>query len=594
MTRRSALVAAVLLAWACDNAFEATSPVVLVPGDVSSWTDTLELLDTLTVQLPLEDENGEKVSGPEITYTSNAPEVVLVVPTESGARLVALAVGTAVITASVEDARYDVNDFAHTVSVVPIQVSWPDTLNVTNTDTVRVHLGPRYAGGRLGWRSTNESVFRVLPVDTSVTSLDSVVVIEAVGTGQANVVVSAGGGIVPVGEMSLPVWVHQKWLSVSAAMTHTCALTVNHVPYCWGANDNGQLGDGSFSPRTRPTPVATPLKFDELQAGGVASGTYPPESHSCGRLGPQVLCWGSAQSGELQYGSGYCYDAYNPQTCYQPLPVTTTTATAVGGQLLTVGGRITCVLRSTEPDPLCWGMAPGDIGDTPWISFMGKAGGQHVCFVGVTGSAPLGTVCSGLNDAGQLGDGTTTNRLANDYGGLVRPGAADLYALSVGGGKHTCVLNTGVGPRALWCWGSNSAGQLGPNGPGAGSNPCPAGACSRVPVAVPVPVDIAAGSLTLGGKHTCFLSTVGDAYCWGDDSAGQLGDGTPGGSRSTPQPAAAGIRFSALSAGDIHTCGVSLSGTLYCWGAGGNGALLGTASGTNGSIPLRVQEPLAN
>jgi alpha-tubulin suppressor-like RCC1 family protein len=231
-------------------------------------------------------------------------------------------------------------------------------------------------------------------------------------------------------------------------------------------------------------------------------------------------------------------------------------------------------------------MADG-IGDTPWISFVGRAGGQHVCFVGVAGSATLGTVCSGLNDAGQLGDGTTTDRLSADVGGLVTLSGADLYALSVGGGKHTCTVDSGV----LWCWGSNSAGQLGPNGPGSGVSPCPAGACSRVPITVPVPVEIAEDGLTLGGQHTCILSTEGDAYCWGDDSAGQLGDGSPGGFRSTPQPAAPGLRFSVLSAGDTHTCGVSLSGTLYCWGANGD-SRLGSIGGTNGSIPLRVLEPL--
>src|SRR5438093_11395050 len=76
------------------------------------------------------------------------------------------------------------------------------------------------------------------------------------------------------------------------------------------------------------------------------------------------------------------------------------------------------------------------------------------------------------------------------------------------------------------------------------------------------------------GDHTCAVTTVGASYCWGFNSAGQLGDGTTD-RKSTPvlviMPA--GVRFAAVSAGGDHTCGLTPSGAAYCWGRNEAGQL---------------------
>jgi alpha-tubulin suppressor-like RCC1 family protein len=117
---------------------------------------------------------------------------------------------------------------------------------------------------------------------------------------------------------------------------------------------------------------------------------------------------------------------------------------------------------------------------------------------------------------------------------------------------------TGVG--VAFCWGSNSSGQL---GDGTTMD-------RHSPVAV-------AGGLTFsaisaGLLHTCALTALGDAYCWGDNFTGELGDGTRTG-RFTPVAVAGGLTFSAISAGFSHTCAVTTLGDAYCWGANLRGQL---------------------
>jgi alpha-tubulin suppressor-like RCC1 family protein len=91
---------------------------------------------------------------------------------------------------------------------------------------------------------------------------------------------------------------------------------------------------------------------------------------------------------------------------------------------------------------------------------------------------------------------------------------------------------------------------------------------------------LAVGSVALGQYQSCGLTTAGAAYCWGDNSNGQLGFGSPGG--QVPQPVAVigGLRFKQITAGSLVTCGIVADGTAYCWGYNGQGALgIGFAGG---------------
>ena len=84
-------------------------------------------------------------------------------------------------------------------------------------------------------------------------------------------------------------------------------------------------------------------------------------------------------------------------------------------------------------------------------------------------------------------------------------------------------------------------------------------------VIVACSTDLVFASVSAGDSHTCGVTTAGAAYCWGDNTEGELGDGTKAYS-VVPVPVAGGLTFSAVSAGTYHTCGVTTAGVLYCWG----------------------------
>lgn len=150
------------------------------------------------------------------------------------------------------------------------------------------------------------------------------------------------------------------------------------------------------------------------------------------------------------------------------------------------------------------------------------------------------------------------------------PDAVDVvfdFGVISAGGSHTCGLVLDV----VFCWGANGSGQLGRDG---GTTPAR------------VDSDLRFKKIAAGGNHTCALTAEGQAYCWGDASAGQLGGGTM-------QPSAAPVlvdpdlEFATLVAADRHTCGVTVEDELYCWGDGADGRL-GTGDMSMQNTPKKV------
>ena len=187
------------------------------------------------------------------------------------------------------------------------------------------------------------------------------------------------------------------------------------------------------------------------------------------------------------------------------------------------------------------------------------AGSIHSCGLTVTGSA----YCWGFNDFGQLGDGSTTGSLTP----VLVSGGIRFSSISTRGG-HTCGVTWRVGDA--YCWGENFRGQL---GDGTTIN-------RLTPVLVSGGLRFASVS---AGANTCGVTTAGDAYCWGDNFYGQLGDGTTI-NRLTPVPVAGGRTFASLSTG-AQTCGVTAAGDAYCWG---REERLGDGTTTNRLTPVRV------
>ncbi len=140
-----------------------------------------------------------------------------------------------------------------------------------------------------------------------------------------------------------------------------------------------------------------------------------------------------------------------------------------------------------------------------------------------------------------------------------------------------------------YCWGTNTQGMLG----GTTSETCDPGfgsfPCSTTPLAVD-------GGLTFrwiaaGDDFTCGITTSDAAYCWGEGDDGQLGNGSVD-SQAAPTPVAGGLSFRSVVPAAHHACGVTTAGEIYCWGRGSEGQIGdGVPDGPDRLTPVRVVFP---
>ncbi|MDF1506026.1 protein kinase, partial [Roseisolibacter sp. H3M3-2] len=144
------------------------------------------------------------------------------------------------------------------------------------------------------------------------------------------------------------------------------------------------------------------------------------------------------------------------------------------------------------------------------------------------------------------------------------------------GARHSCVL-TGAGVAT--CWGANQAGQLGDGTERSRGEPAP------------VVGDLTLAQLSAGRAHTCATTTDGHAYCWGADDEGQLGDAATAESRTAPVPVEGGVRFASVHAGGAHSCGLTFTGNVWCWGANARGQLGGGGDAPRHTAPVPVPLP---
>lgn len=178
------------------------------------------------------------------------------------------------------------------------------------------------------------------------------------------------------------------------------------------------------------------------------------------------------------------------------------------------------------------------------------SGDLYSCDVGSVGVA----TCWGRNAFGVFGSGDETDSTTP----VAAKGGLAFTQLS-SSPLHTCGITES---GAAWCWGSNSVGQggtgnhLGPN---------------LTPKAVTAGLEFT--SISAGGDHTCGITRSGQAYCWGSNGFGQLGTGTADTQLETPTIVAGGLTFKSISAGANLTCAVTTSNQAYCWGSDADGEL---------------------
>jgi hypothetical protein len=156
--------------------------------------------------------------------------------------------------------------------------------------------------------------------------------------------------------------------------------------------------------------------------------------------------------------------------------------------------------------------------------------------------------CWGSNQLGQWGNGTTTSEA--EFASPVTWGIA--FEQLASGARGPCGL-TPAG--AVYCWGENSRGQLGPS--------VALGDTLTSPTLVPMPEPLA--QLSGFNQSFCGVSAGGTGYCWGYNNRGQLGDGTQT-DRSSPVEVSGGHRWAMIAVGSLGSCGIDVNRQLWCWG----------------------------
>jgi alpha-tubulin suppressor-like RCC1 family protein len=331
---------------------------------------------------------------------------------------------------------------------------------------------------------------------------------------------------------------------IAAGFDHTCALTKSGRPMCWGHSPYGGVGDGTTA--TDPNLPKRVSGFTTYDVAKLALG----ESHTCALTDAGgVKCWGFNNQGELG----------NNSIAQSLVPVDVTGLTS-GAASIGASKFHSCAV-TTGGAVQCWGQnTSGSLGDGTQTerhvptNVFGLTSGYSTVSLGSNHSCALsavgGTMCWGGNSVGVLGDGTYNQQLLP----VSVQQTVNFLAISAGD-SVTCARALGGFTQ---CWGANNAGQL---GQGVINSPIKI----NVPGTVPGLPDTSA--IDAGGDHTC-VRTLGSngLKCWGANAEGQLGDGSI---LSRPSPVdVTGLTSGvlAVAAGTVHTCAVTNSGGVKCWG----------------------------
>ena len=390
----------------------------------------------------------------------------------------------------------------------------------------------------------------------------------------------------------------------SAGVSHACAVAVDRTVKCWGRNAYGQLGDNSTVTSWAPVQVAnidgsTPGK-SAVSVNGSPSN-FSPQTCTVMEDGT-VWCWGKSDGG---LGDGLSNQSSIPVKVSN-IDGSSPATTAVS---VDVGTNLACALMQNGAVK-CWGTGIGTTAttmtDIDGTNVATKAvdlsvGSQHSCVALANGTVK----CWGTNSSGQLG--TDFWRRPTSATPLLIPvidgstAAKKAVRVSVSA-EHSCAL---MENGTVNCWGSDHDGELGDNTIAGNGNPNP------VAVLGIDGLDTAttAVSIAVGGSYhfgySCALMANHTVKCWGNNVAGQIGNGERGYingyivrramspesvfglSGSTPETS-----VSTLSASESGACALLEDSTVVCWGTNTYGNL-GNSSTNDSAVPVRVTFPYA-
>jgi alpha-tubulin suppressor-like RCC1 family protein len=367
-------------------------------------------------------------------------------------------------------------------------------------------------------------------------------------------------GIGEISDSSIPVATYllsnwQKVIAVESGGSHSCTLTTQGNLVCWGLNDMGQVGD------TGADTSSVPHYLEDTTFTKIATGIR----NTCGvRNGGSIVCWGDNESGQ----SG------NNSTLSSSIPVTAQLPAGATAREVATGDSHTCALLDND-DVMCWGSnSKGKLGDGTTtqrlvptkVLQLRTAPGQSVNSTSDIShnAATINTSFSTVDVSAHRVLEYGTDEFLSGETNSIDLGHFGSVQQIASGSQHSCVVIAGGFAK---CWGDNSDGAL-----GTGDQ------TSRE-----LPVDVKdlsdhARIVAVGRSHSCVAISSGAVKCWGDNSSGQLGDGS---FLSKSTPVTVGISDVVdLVLGDGFTCALTVGGTVSCWGTNNEGQLGRTGAST--------------
>jgi alpha-tubulin suppressor-like RCC1 family protein len=368
-------------------------------------------------------------------------------------------------------------------------------------------------------------------------------------------------------------------VAISAGGLHNLVLKDDGTVWSWGINQSGSLGHGFTSaPIITPGQVINLTGVTQISAGG---------EHSLAlRNDGTVWAWGYNFRGQIGDGT---------QTFYYPTPVRFGTLTGVVS--IAAGSAYSLAAKG---DGSVWACgensgsglgingslgvgpsAPVILTPMPVLNLTGVAsvaGGGYFC----AAVRSDGTVWTwGRNDQGQLGIGAGDKEpIPVQVGNLT-----GVTAVAAGIG-HSVALRSDA---TVWTWGGNQQGQLGNGTTSSVTTPYPGQALNLTSVT----------AISAGGSHSMALRSNGTVWAWGQNSAGQIGNGTSGATpvSSPVQVTAPGVVYSAIAAGNGHSLALRSDGQVFAWGSNQFGQIgNGTTSAstpvlTHFNVPIPLPPP---
>ena len=297
----------------------------------------------------------------------------------------------------------------------------------------------------------------------------------------------------------------------------------------------------------------------------LATGARNPSNKCENCAAKSTSVWTAAAGTTCDYDGGAMCDSHSQ--CIKP-------------PTISAGKGHACGVTSTGK-AMCWGLnTDGQVGNNTLttqrvpieVSWLGSdvtaisAGGYHTCALTSAGEVK----CWGRNSSGQLGDASTVSKQVPTDVNTLGSGVTAISA----GESHTCAI-TALG--GAMCWGNNSGGRLGDN--------------STINKHVPTPVSgLSTGvvEISAGVNHTCARTSTGEVFCWGFNGNGKVGEGMTGSITMVPtQVHGLDAGVTAISAGPGHTCAITSTGGVMCWGGNGYGQL-GDGSTNEKNVPTPV------